>query len=1202
MPDPFGPPGARLYRTGDLARWREDQDGGGVLEFLGRLDQQLKIRGFRVEPGEVEAALLAQPEVAHAAVLARAGAPGQPPGQRLVAYLVARPGEGSAAGQVADWRRTFEEHVYAARAGGDPLFDTAGWVSSEDGAPIPEPEMRAWAEDIVGQVQALAPRRVLELGCGTGLLLFQLAPGCERYHGADFAQAALDHVAAQVEAHRPRFANVALSRRAADELAGIEDGPFDLILLSSVVQYFPDLDYLLRVLEGCFGLLRPGGAVLLADLRSLPLLGAFHASVELARAAPGLPLAALRERVARALAQETELCLDPRLFMALRRRFPELGEVRLRLQRASADNELTRFRYAALLRLGAAAAPAETRPVAGAGLDLAALRGLLAGTAEARLCVTGLLNRRVAGWVHAAGLLARAEGPADAAGLRAALAGAAAGGLDPAAAIGLAEGLGFVAEACWSGEAPERFDLALTRRGAPGPAALPPLLRQAADGRGLAAFANQPLRTAAAAPAGAELRARLAGLLPEPMLPAAFVWLDALPLTPSGKLDRRALPEPGRPEAGSSYVAPQGAREEILAGLWAELLGLERVGVEDNFFELGGHSLLATRLVSRLRETLGVELPLRTLFEHPSVRGLARALAADGPEPALPPIRPGPRPQPLPLSFAQQRLWFLDQLERGHTAYVVPLAMRLAGPLDPDRLERALRAVVARHEALRTRFPAPDGSPVQDIRPAAAFAVERVEDLAGLDAPEREAALQARLAALAGHRFDLARELPLRVALFRLAAEEHALALVVHHIAFDGWSVGVLFDELAALYAADAAEPEAVLPPLPLQYAEVALWQRQRLAEADGPLARELAYWRAQLAGLPAVLELPTDRPRAPERARRAGSVAVRLEPALHRPLQELARRHGVTLFMLVHAALVLVLARWSGQADIAVGTPVANRTRRELEGLVGFFVNTLVLRVRLADEPGLGAFLARVRETDLAAYAHQELPFERLVEELRPERDLGHSPLFQVMVNVLNTPAPAPAAALPGLAVSPLALGVATAKFDLTLALHEPAARRGWRARSSTTPTCSSRRRWHGLPATCARCWRRWRRPTRPRRSRPCRCCRPRSVGVWWWTGTRPRPRCRRPPCRRCSRRRRRAHPRPPPWCSRARRSATPRSRPPATGWPAACSPRVPARAPSSACAWSARSSWWWPCSARCRRVPPTCRSTRATRKPGSS
>ncbi|HTU08782.1 MAG TPA: condensation domain-containing protein, partial [Trebonia sp.] len=448
-----------------------------------------------------------------------------------------------------------------------------------------------------------------------------------------------------------------------------------------------------------------------------------------------------------------------------------------------------------------------------------------------------------------------------------------------------------------------------------------------------------------------------------------------------------------------------------------------RVGRHDSFFELGGHSLLATRLISRLRAVFGVELALRSVFEQPSLAALAQAVAGASRSEAAALVA-APRPARLPLSFAQQRLWFLEQLEDG-SSYTVPMALRLEGALDRAALGEALLGVVARHEALRTRFPVVDGVAVQQVEPATRFALIE-ENVSAAD-------LEARLAGLARHRFDLARELPLRAVLLRLEAERHVLAVVVHHIAFDGWSAALLLEELSALYGAALSGREAALPALALQYADYALWQRRHLSAAA-----DLAYWRAALAGAPEALALPVDGRRGTRRGP-AGMVSACFAPELLAALQALCRREGVTLFMVLQAALSVVLSRWSGADDILLGTPVANRTRQEVEGLIGFFVNTLVLRTRLGGDPTVTALLAQLRETALSAYAHQELPFEQLVEELQPVRSLERSPLFQVMLVLQNQRAAAPA--LAGLQATALALPSGGAKYELSLSLAETAA-----------------------------------------------------------------------------------------------------------------------------------------------------------------
>ncbi len=550
-------------------------------------------------------------------------------------------------------------------------------------------------------------------------------------------------------------------------------------------------------------------------------------------------------------------------------------------------------------------------------------------------------------------------------------------------------------------------------------------------------------------PSWTELRAFLAATLPDFMVPTLWMLLDALPLTGSGKVNRRALPAPEEAAGGDAgYVAPDTPLAELLADIWSDVLGVERVGLHDSFFELGGHSLLATQVVSRVREACAVDLPLRRLFEAPTLEELARAVAAAresglagealAPAPILPADRPAQGTAGPPLSFAQERLWFLDRLEGGSgSAYNVPLALRLRGPLDAERLAAALREVVRRHETLRTVFPERGGEPAQEIAPpatAAAWALPRV-DLAGLSAADREAE-RLRLAAAESRRpFDLARGPLLRTALLRLAPDDHALLLTLHHIVSDLWSLGVLMREVAALYG--AAIP---LPELTLQYADFAAWQRRWLSGER--LERQIGYWRWQLQGLPAGLDLPTDRPRPAVMTARGAQRPFALDGAgdgLAARLAALARREGATPFMVLASALLALLGRLSGQRDLAIGSPIANRNRLETEGLIGFFVNTLVLRANLGEARTGRDLLRQLRETTLEAYAHQDLPFEKLVEELQPERDLSRTPFFQATLVFQN--APLAALALPDLSLVPENAPADTAKFDLSLILSETSA-----------------------------------------------------------------------------------------------------------------------------------------------------------------
>jgi amino acid adenylation domain-containing protein len=540
-------------------------------------------------------------------------------------------------------------------------------------------------------------------------------------------------------------------------------------------------------------------------------------------------------------------------------------------------------------------------------------------------------------------------------------------------------------------------------------------------------------------PSATELRKHLRERLPAYMVPAAYVVLPALPLTPSGKLDRKALPDPGTEERGAT-LAPRTPTEELVARIFAEVLKVERVGRDDDFFELGGHSLLVTQVVSRVRAACGLELPVRAVFEAPTVERLAAWLESS-PQPAAGPFRMPARAPSLrqePLSFAQQRLWFLDQLEPGSPLYNIAVAVELRGRLDPGTLAAALGEVVRRHEALRTTFRIVAGEPVQVVAESAGFDLPRI-DLASL--PERACEEEAdRLAADEARRpFDLGQDAPLRAALLRLDQERHVLLLTMHHIVSDGWSMGVLVREIGALYAAQVdLEPAegrpSPLPELALQYADFAAWQRRHLSGEH--LEAELAWWRGQLAGMPQVLELPADHPRPGGRGARGEVHRFGIGPELLAGLTVLSRKHGTTLFMTLLAGFAALLERWTGQDDLGIGTPIAGRTLVETEPLIGLFVNTLVLRSDLAGDPGFVDLLGRVRETTLAAYAHQEVPFERLVEELAPERAIDRPPLVQVLFALQN--APSDPLELPGLVLTASSVPTGTARLELSCLLAE--------------------------------------------------------------------------------------------------------------------------------------------------------------------
>ncbi|MEV6276994.1 cyclopropane mycolic acid synthase family methyltransferase [Nocardia sp. NPDC051832] len=1040
---PFGV-GERMYRSGDEVRWNRD----GGLEFVGRADHQVKVRGVRVEPGEVEAVLLTHPAVSRAVVVSRAGADGV---AQLVGYVALDRGVLVARDRmweqelVEQWGRVHDD-LHADEAEAPPSFgeDFRGWVSSYTGAPIPLAEMREWRDATVARIRELDPRRVLEIGAGSGLLLSKLARDCESYWGTDVSATVVDRLRSGLAGARPSWARwVRLLAQAADDVRGLPVGEFDTVVLNSVVQYFPSAGYLIDVLDQVVGLLAPGGSVFLGDVRNLDLAALFATEVQVARAGVDSTAGQLRDRVRRAVAEERELLLSPEFFVRLRDRIPAITAVAVRSKDGRARNELTAYRYDVVLHT----APARIRAVpTGArgyvwerGDGLRRLAEVLRACPAETLRVSGIPQAGLVRAVAAAERIGRA-GKGDLVADIDLGAGTAAG-VWPQDCRDLGRDLGYDVVVT-PARTPGLMDAVFVSAGSPESGA--------GDGR-VRTDTALPVRDSVrrledcASDPGA--RDRLAGMrgfvgrrLPEFMVPAVVLAVPELPLTPNGKVDRKALPDPEYLAAGI-YRGPRDDTERVLTGLFAEVLGVARVGIDDGFFDLGGHSLSATRLISRIRSVLGVELPIRLVFEAPTVAALAPRLG----EGRTTRVRLGVRSRPdrLPLSYAQSRLWFLHRLEPWSPVYNVPIVLQLTGELDVAALAAAVTDVVGRHESLRTVFPDEGGVPWQEVLAADQVRVPITVADAELEVPEGAGEFAGRLTPAVLRAvavpFDLASQIPLRAWVFRSGVAEHVVVLVLHHIAGDGGSLVPLARDVAVAYAARSRGAAPEWEPLPVQYADYALWQREVLGEESDPgsvLAAQFRYWETELAGVPQVLRLPVDRMRPAVASYKGESVPLVVSERLRGDLEQLARARGATLSMVLQSGLAVLLFKLGAGEDITIGGPVAGRADEALSDLVGFFVNTWALRVPVSGAIRFGELVDRVRSKALSAYENQDAPFERLVELLNPARSTAHHPLFQVSFALQNNELPE--LAFPGLAITPLRAPTRIAKFDLFFSLAE--------------------------------------------------------------------------------------------------------------------------------------------------------------------
>ncbi len=1056
IPNPFSDePEARLYKTGDLARYLPD----GNLEYLGRIDNQVKIRSFRIELGEIEAVLTQHPAVRESVVVVRED---NPDDKRLVGYIVPdsqNQATGDPIERISQWQQVFNNTYSQPASEQDLTFNTLGWNESYTGLPISKAEMREWVNSTVERILSLAPNRVLEIGCGTGLLLLQIAPHCFQYLGTDISREALAHIERHIRTLKGAWSQVTLVQKAADNFEGVTPANFDAVILNSVIQYFPSIDYLVAVLESAVKAVAPGGFIFIGDVRSLPLLEAFHADVELHKASASLPITDLRQRVQTNLNEEEELVIDPAFFKALKQHLPQISQVQIQLKRGRSYNELTRFRYDAILYVGGEVYPAlepQYLDWQQNQLTLLAVRQLLVETKPKILVIKSVPNARVQTQVRLVKLLKSDDELATVGELRDTLqAIPLEKGIDPEDWWALSQELPYAISISWSEvdaiakrccfQQIAHYDV-IFQQSSP-TLTIPPLLAETYSQKPWSDYANNPLQGKLSRQLIPQLRNFLQQNLPDYMLPSALVRMKALPLTPNGKVDRRALPAPEsdlrfaaalryRSHLEGEFVAPRDRIEEALAGIWVQVLGVQQVGVYDNFFDLGGHSLFATQVISHIRTTFEVELPLRRLFESPTVAGLAAAIQEMMKVPSgrkAPPIERVSRSGKLPLSFAQQRLWLLDRLDPGNISYNSSATVRLVGSLHVEAIEQAFNEIVRRHEVLRTTFYEIDGQPFQVIAPSFTIKLPLI-DLCELPEAVKSSEVQKLTTEWCQQHFDLAQGPLLRLMLLKLGQQEHILVFSIHHIASDGWSVGLFVREVAVLYEAFSQGKPSPLPELPIQYADFAIWQRQWLQ--GEVLDTQLAYWKQQLGTNPPVLDLPTNRPRSSSPTFRGTDYGFVLPKTLTEALKTLSQQESVTLFMTLLGAFKTLLYSYKGQEDILVGSPIANRNQSETEELIGFFVNTLVLRTDLSGNPSFRDILQRVREVAMGAYAHQDLPFEKLVMELQPERHLGSNPLYQVWFSLQNNPMPP--LELPGLTLSLSDVDIGAVRHDLKLGLTE--------------------------------------------------------------------------------------------------------------------------------------------------------------------
>ncbi|WP_229547355.1 non-ribosomal peptide synthetase [Nostoc sp. CHAB 5836] len=998
-----------IYKTGDLARYLPD----GNIEYLGRIDHQVKIRGFRIELGEIETVLSHHPAVEQAVVIAYEEKTGN---QSLIGYIVAnsqrsdRPENNQFDEQVEQWQMLYNQTYSQTNIEPDSTFNIVGWNSSYTGQSIPADQMREWLNDKVKIILSQQPNRVLEIGCGTGLILFQIAPHCRHYWATDISPVALEYIQQQLSQLEPNLDHVHLLQRAADNFENLEAQRFDTIILNSVVQYFPNIDYLLQVLEGAVNAVAPGGCIFLGDVRNLQLQEAFHASVELHKALPDLSVTQWQQRVQRQIDQENELLIDPAFFAAIGQRFPQITHVEIHLQRGQHHNELTQFRYNVLLYVGDAVdVPQDVQWIdwQKQQLTLSALQHLLEETQPEILGVTRIPNARLVRPLKSGELLKNPQELQTVSQLRAVINAIAPEiGVEPDEFSALAEALSYSLVITWSDTSVcDYYDVIFIQR--PSQGRIPKRVftpTQKQTQRDWRLYANQPLQPKLKRQLIPQLRSYLETHLPEYMMPNAFVMLDAIPLTANGKIDRRALPSPEqiRLELANTFVPPCTPIEEILALIWAEVLGIEQVGIHDNFFELGGDSIRGIQAIAKARQ-MGCDFSLPQLFQHQTIQELASLVSQE-----LSSL-PTQKTEAFSLISEEQRLnlpegvedaYPLAALQAGmvfHSEYStnVPIyhdvfTYHIRATLNIEALHSVIKQVVNRHPVLRTSFAFTNyQQPLQLVYQQVDVPLN-LDDLSHLSTTEQELALDTWIEQEKTRHFDWNVPPLLRFHLHRRSSETFNLTLSFHHSILDGWSVASLLTELLQQYLYILSKNVLPLPAPPtITFRDFVALEQITLKSQE---CQE--YWQQQLSDM-TITKLP--RWSKSNRDIKNWDSSVFISSRVSQGLKQLSKATGVPLKSVLLAAHLRVLSFLTNQTDILTGL-VSNGRLEDTDGerVLGLFLNTLPFRLKLLG----GTWTDLVRQTfdtERECLSFRRYPLAEL------QRNFGGEPLFETAFNFIH-------------------------------------------------------------------------------------------------------------------------------------------------------------------------------------------------------